>query len=271
MNIEPVLPQLLCSCGSLFFAVVAAVFLVILIRSARQRQRLQTTLANIPLQSVAALRPGPGLVRLKGVIAQVPEPVPPLLDIAVVRVAIKTGRPGEEDRQQMDRVQVRPFLLDDGTGTVWVDPTGLDRFLLGEGIHSGGRRPGRRPAGRGASPHPGWTRPGLGAARRAGSHRCGNHPAEGRPDRHRQSERATPGGRPGRHPGHRRSDPTTVHRGLGGGRFAGPAHPVPAVGGWHYVDPGVGDAAGLILKTGHGCTQILRISTASPRGLCPKG
>jgi hypothetical protein len=134
MNIEPVLPQLLCSCGSLFFAVVAAVFVVLLLRSARQRQRLQTTLANIPLQSVAALRPGPGLVRLKGVIAQVPEPVPPLLDIAVVRVAIKTGRPGEEDRQQMDRVQVRPFLLDDGTGTVWVDPTGLDRFLLGEGF-----------------------------------------------------------------------------------------------------------------------------------------
>jgi hypothetical protein len=134
MNIEPVLPQLLCSCGSLFFAVVAAVFVVLLLRSARQRQRLQTTLANIPLQSVAALRPGQGLVRLKGVIAQVPEPVPPLLDIAVVRVAIKTGRPGEEDRQQMDRVQVRPFLLDDGTGTVWVDPTGLDRFLLGEGV-----------------------------------------------------------------------------------------------------------------------------------------
>jgi hypothetical protein len=134
MNVGSVFPQLFCSCGSLFFAVVAAVFLVILIRSARQRQRLQTTLANIPLQSVAALRPGPGLVRLKGVIAQVPEPVPPLLDIAVVRVAIKTGRPGEEDRQQMDRVQVRPFLLDDGTGTVWVDPTGLDRFLLGEGF-----------------------------------------------------------------------------------------------------------------------------------------
>jgi len=134
MNIGPVLPQLLCSCGALFFAVVAAVFLVLLIRSARQRQRLQTTLANIPLQSVAALRPGPGLVRLKGVIAQVPEPVPPLLDIAVVRVAVKTGRPGQEDRQQMDRVQVRPFLLDDGTGTVWVDPAGLDRYLLGEGF-----------------------------------------------------------------------------------------------------------------------------------------
>jgi len=134
MNIEPVLPQLLCSCGSLFFAVVAAVFVVLLLRSARQRQRLQTTLANLPLRSVADLRPGQGLVRLKGVITQVPEPVPPLLDIAVVRVALKTGRPGEEDRQQMDRVQVRPFLLDDGTGTVWVDPAGLDRFLLGEGV-----------------------------------------------------------------------------------------------------------------------------------------
>ncbi len=134
MNIGSTLPQLLCSCGSLFFAGVAAVFAVLLLRSARQRQQLQTTLASIPLQSVADLQPGQGLVRLRGVIAQVPEPVPPLLDIAVVRVALETGRPGREDRQQMDRVQARPFLLDDGTGTVWVDPTGLDRFLLGEGI-----------------------------------------------------------------------------------------------------------------------------------------
>ncbi|MCX7855370.1 MAG: E3 ubiquitin ligase family protein [Anaerolineae bacterium] len=132
-NFGSVLPQLLCGCGSLFFAVVAAVFMVLLLRSARQRQQLQATLNRLPLRSVADLRPGPGLVRLKGVIAQVPESVPPLLEIAVVRVAIQAGR-RREDRQSMDRVQARPFLLDDGTGTVWVDPTGLDRFLLGEGI-----------------------------------------------------------------------------------------------------------------------------------------
>ncbi len=123
-NIGSVFPQLLCSCGSLFFAVVAAVFAVLLLRSARQRQQLQTTLANLPLRSIADLRPGQGPVRLKGVIAQVPEPVPPLLDIPVVRVAVRTGG-HPEDRQSLDRVQVRPFLLDDGTGTVWVDPTGL--------------------------------------------------------------------------------------------------------------------------------------------------
>lgn len=132
-NFPSVLPQLLCSCGSLFFAVVAAVFLVILLRSARKRQQLQATLSSLPLRPVAELRPGPGLVRLKGTIAQVPEPVPPLPDIAVLRVAtqiITTNR----ERQPMDRIQARPFLLDDGTGTVWVDPTGLDRFLLGEGV-----------------------------------------------------------------------------------------------------------------------------------------
>jgi len=212
MNVGSVLPQLFCSCGSLFFAVVAAVFLVILIRSARQRQRLQTTLANIPLRSVADLRPGPGLVRLKGVIAQVPEPVPPLLDIAVVRVAIKTGRPGEEDRQQMDRVQVRPFLLDDGTGTVWVDPTGLDRFLLGEGFIP--EDADRAAALQAVGLPPTLDGPVQVWALRAGQEVTvvGTSPAEGRPDRHRQSEGPAPGGRPGRHPGHRRSDPTTVHR-----------------------------------------------------------
>lgn len=132
-NFGSVLPQLLCSCGSLFFAVVTAVFMVLLLQSARKRQQLQATLSRLPLRSIADLRPGQGLVRLKGTIAQVPEPVPPLLEVAVVRVAIQAGR-RRQDRQSMDRVQARPFLLDDGTGTVWVDPTGLDRFLLGEGI-----------------------------------------------------------------------------------------------------------------------------------------
>lgn len=50
-----------------------------------------------------------------------------------MRVAIQAGG-RRADRQSLDRVQTRPFLLDDGTGTVWVDPAGLDRFLLGEGF-----------------------------------------------------------------------------------------------------------------------------------------
>ena len=127
-------PQLLCACGSLFFAVVAVVFLVLLTRSSRLRQQLRATLANLPLQSIAALQPGQGLVRLKGVISQVPEPVPPLPDTAVLRVAMTRTKTEGDDRQQMDRIQTRPFLLDDGSGTVWVDPEGLDRSLLGEGV-----------------------------------------------------------------------------------------------------------------------------------------
>jgi hypothetical protein len=125
-----ILPTLLCSCGSLFFAAVAVGFLVLLLYSGRKRQQLRATLANIPLRSIATLRPGQGLVRLKGVIAQVPEPMPPLQDVAVLRVLSRIKI--VEEKQQSDRVQVRSFLLDDGSGTVWVDPTGVDRYLLGK-------------------------------------------------------------------------------------------------------------------------------------------
>lgn len=131
-NLVALFPQLFCSCGSLFFAIVIAIFGVLLFRSAGQRQRLQTVLAKLPLQSIATLKPGQGLVRLKGIISQVPEPVPPSLDVAVLRVVLREKEVGEEERM-MDRVQARPFLLDDGTGTILVDPTGLDRSLLGEG------------------------------------------------------------------------------------------------------------------------------------------
>ena len=50
-----------------------------------------------------------------------------------MRVVLRKMKGGKET-QRIDRIQTRPFLLDDGTGTVWVDPTGLDRLLLGEGI-----------------------------------------------------------------------------------------------------------------------------------------
>jgi len=132
-NLGALFLQLFCSCSLLFFAIVTALLGALLFRSTIQRQRIQTLLAKLPLQSIATLKPGQSLVRLKGVISQVPEPVPPSLDVAVLRVVLRKMKAGKE-AQRMDRVQTRPFLLDDGTGTVWVDPTGLDRLLLGEGI-----------------------------------------------------------------------------------------------------------------------------------------
>lgn len=88
---------------------MAAVFAVLLLRSARPRQQLQAPLASIPLQSVAALRPGQGLVRLKGVIgfllgegvilegadrAAAPQAVglPPALDGPVRAWALRAGQ-----------------------------------------------------------------------------------------------------------------------------------------------------------------------------------
>ena len=72
-----IFPLMLCSFNLLFFAIVTAILGVLLFRSASQRQRLQTILAKLPLQSIATLKPGQELVRLKGIISQVPEPVPP--------------------------------------------------------------------------------------------------------------------------------------------------------------------------------------------------
>ncbi len=127
------IPLLCCAGLVLFFAVAMIPFLALLFRSGRKRQQLRAMLAQVPSRSVATLRPDQGLVLLRGTISQVPDPVQPFLDIAVLRLSLRIGI--GEKKQEMDRVQARPFLLDDGTGTVWVDPAGLDPLLIGgEGI-----------------------------------------------------------------------------------------------------------------------------------------
>lgn len=87
---------------------------------------------------IAALKPSNQLVRLEGVIKQVPQAIdgPPEAALAVVRLKVEVYEQGEDSgwRVAGDKIRAVPFLLEDETGSVWVDPQGLDKVSLGEGI-----------------------------------------------------------------------------------------------------------------------------------------
>jgi len=85
--------------------------------------------------NIADLKPGLGLVELKGTITQVPRPLDKNVDnpLALLRLVIEENEPQVGWKVVLDRVLTTEFSLEDGTGAVWVAPDQLDLNLLGEG------------------------------------------------------------------------------------------------------------------------------------------
>jgi hypothetical protein len=85
--------------------------------------------------NIADLKPGLGLVELKGTITQVPRPLDKNVDnpLALMRLVIEENEPQVGWKVVLDRVLTTEFSLEDGTGAVWVAPDQLDLNLLGEG------------------------------------------------------------------------------------------------------------------------------------------
>lgn len=98
---------------------------------------------------ISTLKPSDQLVRLEGVIKQVPQAIdgPPETPLAFVRLRVETYerdtgigvRRSTVQREPGwypagDKIRAVPFLLEDETGSVWVDPQGLDKVSLGEGV-----------------------------------------------------------------------------------------------------------------------------------------
>ena len=85
--------------------------------------------------NIADLKPGLGLVELKGTITQVPRPLDKNVDnpLALLRLVIEENEPQVGWKVVLDRVLTTEFSLEDGTGAVWVTPDQLDLNLLGEG------------------------------------------------------------------------------------------------------------------------------------------
>jgi hypothetical protein len=125
--------------GACFCGVLPLGFAAILFFSSRKRGQTGSAVGSAKKMTVAALKAGEGLVRLQGWIAAQANAIDGSAENALVymrlRVEIyKRDSDSSGWRGLSDKARGVPFQLEDGTGAVWVDPDGLDKQLLGEGI-----------------------------------------------------------------------------------------------------------------------------------------
>ena len=125
--------------GACFCGLLPLGFAAILFFTSRKRSQIGSAVGAAKKTTVAALRPGPGLVRLEGHIAQVPQALdgPAEAALAYVRLKVEVYESDSDNsgwRGLTDKARSVSFQLQDGSGAVWVNPEGLDKQLLGEGI-----------------------------------------------------------------------------------------------------------------------------------------
>ena len=127
--------------GACFCGVLPLGFAAILFFTSRKRGQIGSAVGAAKKTTVAALQAGPGLVRLEGHIAQVPQALdgPAEAALAYVRLKVEiyesnTDGDGASWKGLTDKTRCVPFRLEDGSGAVWVNPEGLDKQLLGEGV-----------------------------------------------------------------------------------------------------------------------------------------
>lgn len=123
-----------CLCGLVPIGIAAILFF-----TSRKRGKVGSAVATAKRTSIAALQAGPGLVRLEGKIAQVPQAFdgPAEAALAYLRLKVEVYESDEDGsgwRGLTDKFRSVPFQLGDGSGAVWVNPEGLDKQLLGEGF-----------------------------------------------------------------------------------------------------------------------------------------
>jgi hypothetical protein len=128
-----------CFCGFLPLCIAAVLFF-----TARKRGQVGSAVSMAPKKPIAALEPGSGLVRLQGKIAPsangmagAPENALVYLRLKIEIYELVSSSPSSNSsgwKNLKIKVHSVPFQLDDGSGTVWVNPEGLDSQLLGNGI-----------------------------------------------------------------------------------------------------------------------------------------
>ncbi|MEZ0396637.1 MAG: GIDE domain-containing protein [Anaerolineales bacterium] len=110
----------------------------------KHTQNLAVINSAVPTK-ISTLKSSDQPVRLEGVIKQVPQAIdgPPEAPLAFVRLKVEVferneyGQRSDEFtgwRGAGDKLRGVPFLLEDESGSVWVDPQGLDKVSLGEGV-----------------------------------------------------------------------------------------------------------------------------------------
>lgn len=114
-------------------------FAAILFFTSRKRGQVGSAVNAARKMTVAALQPGMGLVRLQGRIAAQVNAIDGSAENALVYLRLKVEvYEHDEDssgwKGLTDKARGVPFQLDDGTGAAMVNPEGLDKQLLGDGI-----------------------------------------------------------------------------------------------------------------------------------------
>ena len=138
-NTEDVISILAWLGGACFCGILPLGFAAILFFTSRKRSQVGSAVAAARKMTVAALKPEAGLVRLQGKIAPRSDPIDGSAENALVYLRLKVEVYGRDEdssgwRGLTDKARGIPFQLEDGTGAVWVDPDGLDKQLLGDGI-----------------------------------------------------------------------------------------------------------------------------------------
>jgi hypothetical protein len=123
-----------CFCG-----VLPLSFAAILFFTSRKRGQVARAVGSARKGSIAALKLGAGLVRLQGQIGAQANAIDGSAENAVVYLRMKveiyiSDHDGSGWRGMTDKSRGIPFQLVDGSGAVWVEPDGLDKQLLGDGI-----------------------------------------------------------------------------------------------------------------------------------------
>ncbi len=114
-------------------------FAAILFFTARKRGQTGSAVKAVRTTTVATLQPGAKLARLQGRIVPPPSAIDGPAETALVylRLKVEVYESDSDDsgwKGLTDKARGVPFLLEDGSGAVWVNPDGLDKQLLGNGI-----------------------------------------------------------------------------------------------------------------------------------------
>jgi hypothetical protein len=125
--------------GACFCGLLPIGFATILFFTSRKRGQVGSAVNTAKKTTVSTLKPGDGLVRLQGQIAQQANAIDGAQENTLVYLRLKVEI-YEMDSESSGwkglttKVRSVPFQLDDGSGVVWVNPDGLDNQLLGDGI-----------------------------------------------------------------------------------------------------------------------------------------
>jgi hypothetical protein len=125
--------------GACFCGILPLGFAAILFFTSRKRGQVGSALSAAKKSTVASLQPGSGLVRLQGRISPKENPIDSSAENGLVYLRLKVeAYESDSDnsgwRGLTDKARGILFQLDDGSGAVWVNPEGIDKQLVGEGI-----------------------------------------------------------------------------------------------------------------------------------------